>query len=68
MALTPSEKVKRWRARQRAGLVVLRVECDMAALVDWMVNRGDLDPTDAIDDPVAVGEALSRAVAVWTRS
>ena len=67
MALTPSEKVKRWRARQRQGLRVLRVECDMAALVDWMQSRGELELTDAIDDPDVVADALSRALRVWSR-
>ena len=67
MPLTPSEKVRRWRARQRAGLRVLRVEVDMAATVELMIDRGFLQPTDAIDDTATVAEAVGRAIAVWSR-
>ena len=46
---------------------MIHVECDLAATVEWLIDCGFLQPTDAIDDPVAVAAALSRAIAVWTR-
>ena len=67
MALSASEKVKRWRARQREGRRVIHVDVDMAATVEWMIATGFLQPTDAIDDTGAVAEAVGRAIAVWSR-
>jgi len=46
---------------------VLHVDVDFNAVVEWMIERGDLDPTSAIDDPAVVATALSRAIGVWSR-
>jgi hypothetical protein len=64
---TPTQKVRRWRARQREGRRVLHVDVDMAATVEWMIDSGFLQPTDTIDDTATVAQAVGRAIAVWSR-
>jgi hypothetical protein len=53
---------RRWRARERAGLILLKFPADEAETVVALTDRGLLDPNQA-DDRVAVNEAARRAFA-----
>jgi hypothetical protein len=44
------------------------VDVDWAATVDWMVDTGFMQPTDDVDDPAVVADAVSRAIGVWSRA
>jgi hypothetical protein len=52
---------RRWRARERAGLILLKFPVDEAAVVVALTDRGLLDPLRA-DDLVAINEAAQRAL------
>jgi hypothetical protein len=52
---------RRWRARRRAGKVLLRPEVDEAAFAVAAVERGLIDPTVA-DDPAALTAAAQRVL------
>jgi hypothetical protein len=53
---------RRWRARERAGLILLKFPADEAETVVALTDRGLLDPALA-DDRVAINEAARRAFA-----
>jgi hypothetical protein len=65
MALTPSEKVKRYRARQREGLVVLPVAVDLNMIVGLLLDDGFLRLQDDLCDRNVVRAGLERAIATW---
>jgi hypothetical protein len=50
-----------WRARERAGIVLLKLPMDEAALVVGLIDRGLLDPLRA-DDHTALTEAAKKAL------
>jgi hypothetical protein len=52
---------RRWRARERAGLILLKFPVDEAAVVVALTDRGLLDPLRA-DDRVAINGAAQRAL------
>lgn len=54
--ISPAERARRYRKRQRAGIQVVAVEIDQAT-VEALVRMGRLD-RNAIGDPLAIGEAL----------
>jgi hypothetical protein len=53
---------RRWRARERAGLILLKFPADEAEVVVALTDRGLLDPVLA-DDRAAINEAARRAFA-----
>src|SRR5262245_50271183 len=53
-----------WRARERAGRCLLKIEVDEAQLVVALVDAGLLDPRIA-DDRAALTEAAQRALALY---
>jgi hypothetical protein len=53
---------REWRARERAGRCLLRLEVDEAALVVTLVDRGLLDASKA-DSRAALSRAAERALA-----
>src|SRR5262245_1769973 len=50
-----------WRARERAGRCLLKVEVDLADTVIGLIDRGLLDPLKA-DDPAALNAAAAKAL------
>jgi hypothetical protein len=52
---------RRWRARQRNGRCLLKIEVDEVALIVGLVDNGFLSPALA-DDPVAVNRAAAKAL------
>lgn len=60
-ALSPAERVRRHRRRQRLGLDVIRVELDRWQLVDWLIQRGRLADEDS-DCAEKVDAAFARVV------
>src|SRR5262249_9131330 len=65
MTAPSRERVRRHRARQRAGREVVPVEMDTVAVGIFLAIQGY--PPDS-DDRRAVGEALARALDVWARA
>ena len=59
------EKMRRLRARQRAGRAMLTTEVDLTALADFLADTGFLAP--GADDRDAVARALVVALDVWCR-
>jgi hypothetical protein len=60
--LSPGARYTRaWRARERAGRCLLRLEVDEAELVVALVDRGLLDPAKA-DNRMALTRAAERAL------
>jgi hypothetical protein len=65
--LSPGARYTRaWRARERAGRCLLRLEVDEAALAVTLVDRGLLDPSEA-DSRAALNRAAERALAQLCR-
>jgi hypothetical protein len=58
-------KLRRHRARKRAGRISLTIEADRHALADLLVEQGFLRQWDD-DSPAAIRAALETAIAVWT--
>ncbi|MGF7163139.1 hypothetical protein FHS85_004797 [Rhodoligotrophos appendicifer] len=56
MASPPSDRVRRYRKRQREGRIVLMIEVDEANLVDVLTHSGVLSPLMA-DDHESIREA-----------
>ena len=65
---TSRERVARHRARQRAGMVVLRVTVDMDAVVGLLLDGGFLAVGADPDDRDTVIRALEAAISVWSRA
>jgi hypothetical protein len=61
---TSRDYTRAWRARERAGRCLLRLEVDEAALVVGLVDRGLLDPLKA-DDRIALTEAAGKALVMF---
>jgi hypothetical protein len=66
MALSGAEKVRRQRARKRAGEAVLPVRCNVGAVADWLIDHGMLQEWDSSDRD-RVRAALDAAITVWSR-
>jgi hypothetical protein len=66
MATNAAARQRRRRERERAGLIVLRVEVDEVALTEQMVLAGFLSPSEA-DNRDAVRAALERVVQLWAQ-
>jgi hypothetical protein len=62
---TCAERTRRRRLRQKAGLVVLRVEVNAFAIADALVEAGHLPEWDA-DDRSAIVAGLERYLAAWS--
>lgn len=54
--VTPAERARRYRRRQRDGIQVVPVEVDQVT-VEALVRMGRLD-RNSVGDPLAIGEAL----------
>jgi hypothetical protein len=65
MTTPGSQRTKRYRQRQRNGLIVLPVTVDLAALIDLLVDGNFLVTYTENRDKVR--EALEVAIAVWSR-
>ena len=66
MALTAAEKVKRHRARHRAGEAVLPIQVNLNRVADWLVDQHQLAEWDA-DDREKIRAALEQAIGFWSR-
>jgi hypothetical protein len=55
---------RKWRARQRAGRILLQLEIDETDLVISLVDRGLLDPLQA-DNKRAIRSAAEQALRAW---
>jgi hypothetical protein len=62
--LTPSEKIRRFRARKRMGKGVLPIEVAFGPLADVLIAAGYLEAWDE-GDRDKLRAALERAIAVW---
>ena len=65
MTRPSNERVRRHRARQRAGREVVPVEMDTVAVAIFLAIQGY--PPEG-DDRRSVGEALAAALEVWART
>jgi len=62
-------KVRRYRARQRAGLAVLKVTVPEFAIVEFLIESGRLTVAEAIDRrrvEHAAAEVLAELAARWS--
>jgi hypothetical protein len=64
--MTVAERVRKCRARQRAGRVVLCVEADEMPLIEALIVAKLLEPTQA-DDPAAVVRGVTRLIEVFSQ-
>ena len=60
--VTAAERQARYRQRQRAGRVVLRIDVDLVDTTEMLAEAGYLDPSEE-EDHAAVALALSRLIA-----
>lgn len=67
MALTAAEKMKRLRARRRAGRAALTVDVDLDRVAGLLFDTGFIGEWDA-DDRQAIARALATALDVWARA
>jgi hypothetical protein len=65
MTTLGSQRTKRYRQRQRNGLIVLSVTVDLAALIDLLVDGDFL--VNYTENREKIREALEVAIAVWSR-
>jgi hypothetical protein len=63
--MSGSDRTKRYRERQRAGLVIVSIAIEPTAVGEWLVDRGHLEQWD-VEDPSAIRAALEQAIAVWS--
>ena len=59
--MTSAARQRRYRARRADGKIVVKVTVDAVDMAEELIAAGWLSRADA-DDPVAIGEALERAV------
>jgi hypothetical protein len=55
---------RRWRERERAGKVLLKLEVDLAEITIGLIDRKLLDPCRA-DDPAALNAAAAKALTIF---
>lgn len=60
--MTPAERTRRWRARQRSGLARLTITVDEVELAAALVAAGRLRP-ELADDRQALERALEGVIA-----
>jgi hypothetical protein len=60
-----TERCRKHRARQRAGLVQFAVELPVAALEATLVSAGWMEPTKGVLDSDLIERALQRALQEW---
>ena len=66
MALSAAEKVRRHRARRRKGEAVLRINVNLGAVADWLIDHQKLAEWDATDRD-QIQTSLENAVKFWSR-
>jgi hypothetical protein len=64
--MTSAEKVRRHRARKRAGETLLTIKVQLGMVGDWLFDYGFIDECDT-DNPAKVAAGLERLLAVWPR-
>lgn len=64
--LTPAEKQRRYRHRQRRNRVVVRVETDAVSLFEALVTANLID--EDTDDPSIIEAATALALERWKKS
>jgi hypothetical protein len=65
--MSDAERSKRYRERQRAGLVMVTIAIDPTAVGEWLVDCGFLEAWD-VENLDAVREALEQAIGFWCRA
>jgi hypothetical protein len=65
MRLSDSEKVKRHRARKRAGEAVLPIRVNVGAVGDFLLDHGFIAEWD-MGDRDKIREAIESALRVWS--
>jgi hypothetical protein len=60
--MSGSDRTRRYRERQKAGLVMVTLAIEPTAVGEWLVDTGFLEQWD-VDDLNAVRAALEQAVA-----
>jgi hypothetical protein len=65
MPLTAYEKVRDYRRRKRNGRRVLRIEVNVGAVADLLIDSGFLRSWDD-QDPEKVRKALQAAIEAWS--
>lgn len=58
---TAAQRMRRWRARQRDGRIVLRLEVNEVDVTEGLVEFNLLDPMKT-EDPQAVATALEKFI------
>lgn len=71
MGLSPKEKMRKHRARRKAGLIVLQIEVHEVDVAQWLIldaepqflkAKATRDPT-----PTEIAWALEQTIAYWSR-
>jgi hypothetical protein len=62
---TGYERQKRYRARQRAGLVVISIAIEPIAVGEWLCDHGFLEASE-VEGHQRMQLALQEAIAAWS--
>lgn len=64
MACSSAKKVREFRQRQKAGLVMYRITVEQIPIIEALVAAGWLDRTET-ENPSSVEAALSKMLVDW---